>query len=173
MNEKEAIDLLKHYRHTFSNHLQLITSYAQMGKLERVQEKSAELIKILTEDQQFQNMPLPKTIVTLMQLNHEKSGLEWKPIVQLDDQPRVDDQQLTELIQSIHQLILDQSVNLMLYHGTIKFQQLKNQPFQLQITCQGTFNKIEQLKTALLTLDKDIRIENATEERFIFNWTAQ
>lgn len=173
MNEQEAIDLLKHYRHTFSNYLQLIISYAQMGKLERVQEKSVELINIMTTDQKFQNMPLPKTIVAVMQLNHMNSGLEWEPIVQLDDQPRVDDQQLTNLIQSIHQAILNHSVNLLLYRGTIKFHQTKDQPFKLQITCEGTFEQINQLKEDLLTLNKNIRIESATEEIFIFNWTAQ
>lgn len=174
MNEREAIDLLRHYRHTFSNHIQLIISYAQMGRLERVQEKAAELIELIATDQQFQNMPLPKTIVALLQLNHSKSGLDWTPIVQLDDKPKVNDQRLASLIQEIHQLIIEQSMNLLLYHGTIKFHQPKDQPFQLHITCHGTFNQIDQLKAALLRLDKAIQIESATsEEALVFNWTAQ
>ncbi|MBU5593588.1 Spo0B domain-containing protein [Amphibacillus sp. MSJ-3] len=173
MTEQEAIDLLRHYRHAFSNHIQLMISYAQMGKLDHVQEKGAELIDQMTRDQQFQSMPLPRTIVSLLQLNHANSGMQWAPIVHLDAKPKVDDQVLSSLIQSIHQLIIEQSMNLLLYHGTIKFHQPIDQPFQLKIICHGTFNEIDQFKFALLKLDNKIQIESATKEGVVFNWTAQ
>lgn len=170
MHEHEVIELLKYYRHSLSNHLQLIISYAQMGKLDRVQDKSKELLELMNTDQKFYNLDLPKTVISLMHLNHKKSGLDWQLIIGCDHKPEVDDQKLARLIESIHQQIIDQAVNLSLYHGTIKFLQEKNQPFQLKLICRGPFQSIEQLREQLLKLDIGIRIDSATEGEFVFTW---
>lgn len=172
MNECEAINLLKHYRHRYANYLQLIISYAQLGKLDVVQEKAAELIKVMNQDQLFHNMPLPKTIITLIQLTDVKSGLEWTPMIDLEQKPQVDDQQLAELIQMIHQQIIEQSMNLSLYHGTITFQQKKSEPFKLLLACKGNFSRKDQLTASLAKIDR-IQIERATDEELVFNWAAQ
>ena len=172
MNEQEAIELLKHYRHRYANYLQLVISYAQLGKLDVVQAKAAELIEIMNQDQLFHNMPLPKTIITLMQLNDAKDGVEWTPIIDLDEEAEVDDLRVTEVISAIHQQIVKQSMNLSLYHGTITFQQKKSQPFKLLLACRGNFSQTDQLKETLSKIDR-IQIERATNEELVFNWTAQ
>ena|SRR5690554_6918087 len=171
MNEREAIDLLKHYRHRYANFLQLIISYAQLGKLDVVQEKAADLIKIMGEDRRFHNLPLPKTIVTILQLNSEKSGLEWTPIVDCEKSPITDDQQVSEIINEIHQHINEQTMNLSVYHGTITFQQKKSEPFKLLFVCEGNFQEKNQTIAALEKIDR-IEIEEATNEKLSFNWTA-
>lgn len=172
MNEQEAIELLKHYRHRYANYLQLVISYAQLGKLDVVQAKAAELIEIMNQDQLFHNMPLPKTIITLMQLNDAKDGVEWTPIIDLEEGTVVDDLVVAEVIRAIHQQIVEQSMNLSLYHGTITFQQKKSEPFKLLFTCKGNFSQKDQLTDYLVKIDR-IQIERATNEELSFNWTAQ
>src|SRR5690625_301398 len=172
MNEREAIELLKHYRHQYANDLQLVLGYAQLGKVDLVQEKATELIKIMSEDQSFHNLPLPKTIVTILQLNNEKSNLTWKPIIDVSGNIVVNDQVVAQVIKTIHQVILEHTVNSSLYHGTITFQQNDKDPFKLLLTSQGDINQIEQFKTALLKIEQ-IGIERANKEELRFNWTAQ
>lgn len=79
---------------------------------------------------------------------------------------------MTEVISAIHQQIVEQSMNLSLYHGTITFQQKKSQPFKLLLACRGNFSQTDQLKETLSKIDR-IQIERATNEELVFNWTAQ
>ena len=172
MDERGAIDLLKYYRHQYANDLQLVLSYAQLGRIDVVREKATEIIEIMRRDQLFHNLPLPKTIITVMRLNHATSGLEWTPIIDVDEKLDVDDHELAQIIETVHQLIIDQSMNLSLYHGTMTFQQIKSQPFKLLLACQGDFKNIDQLKAGVSKI-KQLHIERATTEEIIFHWTAQ
>lgn len=173
MEESQVVNLLRHYRHDLSNDLQLIIGYAQMGKLEKVQEKVTELGDRLMQQQKFQNMPLPKTILTLLRTNYQNEQLKWEPVAELEGHIEVRDSVVAELINQTHQTILNHTMNFVLYHGTIKFQQLKSRPFVIEFELTQSLANINQLVKELLEIDERIRVNRADEQGLSVTWSAQ
>ncbi|WP_017472711.1 Spo0B domain-containing protein [Amphibacillus jilinensis] len=172
MDEKEIVNLLRHYRHDWSNDLQVIMGYAQMGKLDKVQQKSAEVAERLMREQQFQNMDLPATILKLMRLNNLETGIRWEPVIEIVEPPIINDHQLAHLVESVHQIISKYLMNSMLYHGTIKFQQFKKQPFRLILEINQALKDLTVLIDELTATDYRIQIVSAQEERLVVVWEA-
>ncbi|MBM7541771.1 Spo0B domain-containing protein [Amphibacillus cookii] len=172
MDEKEIVNLLRHYRHDWSNDLQVIMGYAQMGKLDKVQQKSAEVAERLMREQQFQNMDLPATILKLMQLNSLETGLKWEPIIENEMPPVVNDHHLADLIEAVHQIISKYLMNSTFYHGTIKFQQFKNQSFRLTLELEQALKDLDELVDEVTTMDYRIQIASAQEKRLVVVWEA-
>ncbi|ENH97962.1 hypothetical protein J416_02871 [Gracilibacillus halophilus YIM-C55.5] len=67
MNEEEIVEIIRHYRHDWLNELQLIMGYAQMGKLERVQEKTQDILAMTNHERALDQLGLPKTLITILQ----------------------------------------------------------------------------------------------------------
>ncbi|QKY69573.1 Spo0B domain-containing protein [Lentibacillus sp. CBA3610] len=59
MEEKEVIQLLRHYRHDLMNHLQIVQGYLSMGKMEKAQKKLTNYMQLLQEEGKLVNMHAP------------------------------------------------------------------------------------------------------------------
>ncbi|SEO35739.1 Sensor_kinase_SpoOB-type, alpha-helical domain [Amphibacillus marinus] len=170
MNHEEVVKLVRHYRHDWSNHLQLIMGYAQMGNLARVQENVAEFADLLVQEQALQSMPIPQTIVTLMQLQHQQDAIQLRTEVDCIGHPKVTDERLSAMITAIYTVLLQQAVTLTTYHVTMKFHQETDKSFQLLVDVNPP---IEQLEESVKKIDRQISIKKSVNKHLELCWTAE
>lgn len=69
MEEKEAMDILRYYRHDVMNDLQIVQAYSSMGKLDKVEEKIASYLVHFNEERKLMNLNAPNLALWLIPFN--------------------------------------------------------------------------------------------------------
>lgn len=177
LNERDVIQLLRHYRHDWSNDIQVIMGYAQMGKLDKVQEKLAQVSKKLEDEQRIQNTPLPKSILTMMKLNVQLEQFQLKPAVNVDkdmdkDFSFIDD----KLAHHLHQVFMacsEHAIELVLYDATINIQQVSEDQLFVKLEFSDRFDRMRELKEKLLKFKSTMSIENHNKTGFQAEWIVK
>ncbi|MFG6118968.1 Spo0B domain-containing protein [Thalassobacillus sp. B23F22_16] len=69
MRADEVMELLRHARHDWMNELQLIQGYASMGKMDKVKEKTNDVMQKAEEERRLMNLNTPYLSLWLMSFN--------------------------------------------------------------------------------------------------------
>lgn len=175
MKEEDVVKILRHYRHDCFNDIQVVMGYAQMGKLDKVQNKLTEIAERMAKEQKLQNIPLPETVVAILQSKfyYNQFQLQTSVIIQDNASIQQDDQKLAKQIEQIFTFFSEHAMNLVLYHGTIKIQQLNRQELKLTIDLSNGFDQPDELIEKLKQIDEKIEISNPDPEKFQVGWVAK
>ncbi|CQR46976.1 Sporulation initiation phosphotransferase B [Paraliobacillus sp. PM-2] len=163
MKEEEVIKLLRYYRHDWMNDLQIIMGYAQMGKLDKVQEKIDLAVTQAEEDRKLQSIPLPKTALQLLQLKWYYQNFQINYWISVDNNICIDDQKIAFQLDQLMNYFVDHSMKTTLYRGTIKLHQKKENQLQVIFFITGEFQNIESLLKKITDIDQSMEIQYETE----------
>lgn len=172
MKEEEAVDLLRYYRHDWLNDLQVIMGYAQMGKLAKVEEKIANAVTRMDADQKLQSIPFPKTVIAIMQFYWNSEQFRLTPKVDSKITIALDDTKLANQINQIFTAFSEHAMNLVLYHGTIRIQEMNQVQLEITFEFSERFEQLEELKVKLAAIDTKIDISNHEAESIRITWVA-
>src|SRR5690625_252128 len=75
MIEKDVIDILQRYRHDILNHLQIISGYAEMNRLDDVKRNLNEWSSQLDIERKLFRLKAPKFIMFLLQFAQSYKNL--------------------------------------------------------------------------------------------------
>lgn len=158
MKDEEVVDLLRHYRHDWMNELQVIMGYAQMGKIEKVQQKIEQSVENARLERELQSMSLPRTVLWLTRFKWRFDNYQLIIKLDLSEPLTVDDRQLSEQLEIIMALFNTYSMKTEMYHGTIRLQRLK-----IQLSFSGIFEKSHELKNKIEHSDEllDVEVEQS------------
>ncbi|WP_117170430.1 Spo0B domain-containing protein [Paraliobacillus sediminis] len=159
MKDEDVVDLLRHYRHDWMNELQLIMGYAQLGKLDKVQQKIEQSVERAVSERKMQNMSLPKMVLWLTQFNWRFDNYQLTHIINTSETLSIDDQKLYEQLERIMVHFTKYCMKTEMYHGTINIQQLNNQQLKIQLSFSGIFEKSNELKNEIEHSDKLLNVE--------------
>lgn len=86
MEEYEVIHMLQRYRHDIANHLQLISGYLAMDRIEKVEDKIEEWVSALDTERKLYSLDIPRTTIWLLQFatNYESFRLTYEILLQQD-----------------------------------------------------------------------------------------
>lgn len=171
MNERDVIQLLRHYRHDWSNDIQVIMGYAQMGKLDKVQEKLAQVSNKLEDEQRLQNTPFPKSILTMMKLNVQLEQFQLNPDVIVEKDFSFIDDKLARHLQQVFMTFSEHAIELVLYQATINIQQVSDDQLFVKLQFSDRFDRMRELKEKLLKFESTMSIES--ESGFQAGWIVK
>ncbi|QHS22896.1 hypothetical protein GWK91_08035 [Virgibacillus sp. MSP4-1] len=150
MKDEEIVDMIRHYRHDLLNHLQLIQGYAQMDKLDKVKEKTTELLDDLLLERKLSNLNGPTFTIWMMKFNSTYDSFRLSYEIDLDhaDFSSID-RTLTnhceEIIKELHKHILDEQI----YNGKLSIYK-QNDSVRMMIGFEGEFLNHQELKSSLV-----------------------
>ncbi|MFB1051661.1 Spo0B domain-containing protein [Paraliobacillus sp. JSM ZJ581] len=159
MREEEVMKLLRHYRHDWMNDLQIILGYAQMGKLDKVEEKIKHAVSQAERERKLQRIPLPKTALRIIQLKCHYENFRIDHSIRIDDNIYADDEKLVQQLDQLMHHFVAHSMKTSLYHGTIKLHQMKNNHLQVSFAINGTFKNRDDLLKKIVKIDHSIEVE--------------
>ncbi|WP_182200467.1 Spo0B domain-containing protein [Paraliobacillus salinarum] len=174
MDEQEVMKLLRHYRHDWMNELQIILGYAQMGKLDKVEEKIKSSVEIAEKERELQRLPLPKTALRIIQLKCYYENFRIDFLIQQEGTISADDDQLVTQLDQLMNYFVEHSIKTTLYHGTIKLHQAKDSQLQLSFDISDEFLERENLLKKISKIDHSMVMEKRSykEDYINFLWTV-
>lgn len=167
MEEQDVIEMLRHYRHDWLNDIQLILGYAQLGKLDKVQNKITDIIERSNQERGLDRLNIPKTFIWLYQLNWQSDSFKLQFQSMFDQPPvMIDDELLLTKIQKIFRILSSYQKEYQQYLGTLIFKQV-NHTIDIHLSFDLDWNDLSLLKQELQSLpyikevkeDKLLRIE--------------
>ena len=69
MDEKEVVNVLRHYRHDLMNDLQIVYGYLSMGNIESVQKKLSDCLAHYNEERKLMSLGAPKFALWIIRFN--------------------------------------------------------------------------------------------------------
>ncbi|KAB8134738.1 hypothetical protein F9U64_11420 [Gracilibacillus oryzae] len=140
MQEKEVIELLRHYRHDNLNDLQLVMGYLQLGKQEKAQAKINEIIAKANNERQLDRLQLPETMLWLYKKNWFSENLSLEYRIEISDETAsFSDNSLKQKLEKIFAELADFQQEFQYYHAILLFGK------QLQLTIEGEWRDQEAL----------------------------
>ncbi|GGM27392.1 sporulation initiation phosphotransferase B [Paraliobacillus quinghaiensis] len=173
IEEEDVVTLLRHYRHDWMNELQLIMGYAQMGKLDTVQKKIQQSVEKAESDRKLQNLPLPKTVIWVMQFNFRFDNFRLKYNIDANEKLAIDDQRLYDQLERIMEIFTSFGMKTEMYHGTMNIQQLNQQQLKVQLSFSGIIERSKELKNQIEHSDEliDVDIQQSQHDHEIYTVT--
>lgn len=168
MDNQQIIQLLQKRRHNDLNELQLIKAYGEMGKLEQLKVKLAEVSEKIMLEQRLFNLSIPKFTMFIIQFNHKFSHARLTYDIHIDQASlaHVEDKLLL-VINIIATFIKSLQSELTLYYIHIKFNEINCQK-KAKISFQVknlTTEKSNELKSLISQKMQEAVIEqNRTDE---------
>lgn len=149
MEKKEAMDILRYYRHDVMNDLQIVQAYSSMGKLEKVEEKIATYMVHFDEEQKLMNLNAPNFALWLIPFNSTHPNFRFTYAIQDEkiDLSDIDDKLTSNCKLCIAHLqeITDDNE---LYEGKLILDYLPlTKKIQVKLILNGTFATDKTLKT--------------------------
>jgi len=168
LKERDVVEMLRHYRHDWLNDLQLILGYAQLGKLDKVEQKITDIMERSEQERGFDQLHIPKSTIWLYQLNwrSESFYLHFQSLV--DEYPIIiDDEALLAHIQEIFHILPFYQMEYKQYNGMFMLKKIKHQ-IHIYITFDNQWNNIDTLQEKLEDLSF---IQNVTvDEQLKITW---
>ncbi|WP_163537886.1 Spo0B domain-containing protein [Gracilibacillus sp. YIM 98692] len=153
MKEDKVLEILRHYRHDWLNDLQLIMGYAQLGKLEKVQDKINQVLERTEMERQLDRLAIPQTMLWLMTYNWKSESVDLTYELRLDKRPdKLSDEVLSSHIQEVFSILEQYQQKFQHYHGTLKMQLHKKHSVHIQLIFEEIWENEEELIEQLLHL---------------------
>ncbi len=165
MNEEEVIQLLRHYRHDWMNELQLIMGYAQMGNIEKVQEKVNQAVEHAALDRKLQSIPLPKTALWIMQFNWEFANFRMTHDVKVNQTITVDDQTVVDQLKQLMTYLVEHSLKMSLYHVTLVLRETDQHQLEILLRLDGEIENERTLIEKLKTMNPSMQVNSKTNQQ--------
>ncbi|WP_066194403.1 MULTISPECIES: Spo0B domain-containing protein [Gracilibacillus] len=152
MEEHDVVEMLRHYRHDWLNDLQLILGYAQLGKLEKVENKITDIMDRSNQEKGLDRLNIPKTMVWLYQLNWRSASfqLQFKSFVE-GDTILIDDEAVLTKLQKLFQILPSFQKEYEEYHGILHFKK-EHHTIHIQLALGLNWNELDQLVKELRSL---------------------
>lgn len=171
MEEEEVLEMLRHYRHDWLNDLQLISGYAQLGKLDRVQSKITEILERSEQAREFDRLNVPKTMLWLYQFNWKSASFFLDFRIWSEEQPiPIDDNKLLEHIQKVFQILPSYQKEYQQYDGMFIIKNTRHNS-KVYITFDNEWNNIRTLQKELEELDFIQQIETKDQLKIMWKET--
>ncbi|MFC4403981.1 Spo0B domain-containing protein [Gracilibacillus xinjiangensis] len=134
MEDREVIELLRHYRHDNLNDLQLVMGYLQLGKPEKAQSKINEIIEKANRERQLDRLQIPKTMLWIYKKNWFSENVSLDYHIDMDDRTvSLSDDLLKQRLERIFADLSAFRKEFEHYHAVLVIQ---NGP-QLQLSIEG------------------------------------
>ncbi|MDX8046552.1 Spo0B domain-containing protein [Gracilibacillus sp. S3-1-1] len=149
MKEQDVVEMLRHYRHDWLNDLQLILGYAQMGKLDKIEQKINGVIERSDQERGLERLNIPKTMVWLYQLNWRSETFKLQFQSKVDTPIAIiDDDELLVKVQNIFHILPSYQKEYEEYAGTLIFKEV-NHTIHITLTFGLNWTDMEALKQKL------------------------
>ncbi|SER74477.1 stage 0 sporulation protein B (sporulation initiation phosphotransferase) [Gracilibacillus ureilyticus] len=142
MDEKEVIELLRHYRHDHLNDLQLVMGYLQLGKQDKAEAKINDIIEKANNERQLDRLQIPKTMLWIYTKNwfSENMSLEYR--MDIDDQSAMlSDELLKQQLERIFAELSAYQKEFQHYQTMLVF----HTDQQMELTVEGEWTDLEAL----------------------------
>lgn len=149
MNEKNVIDIIRHYRHDLLNDLQIIHGYSSMGRLENVKEKLAECMHRFHEERKLTSLDTPSFALWLIRFNSLHTNFRLTYHIDTNSNLQGHDRKLLEQCGLCIEIINKFAKETELYEGNLQIIDQTAAIINLQIAVAGQFPEIDKLKDAL------------------------
>ncbi|SDK40586.1 Spo0B domain-containing protein [Sediminibacillus albus] len=152
MRSEEVVNLLSHYRHDWMNELQLLTGYASMGKLDKVQDKIQQISMAMEKERRISNAGLPRTALWAISFNWNYSNFRLDYQIYLEkNQHTVYDEQIVSRLQTITDLLEAHSNSMELYEGelTLRCGKEDANSIEVQLLFTGAFENPVEMEEKL------------------------
>lgn len=165
MEEKDVIQLLRHYRHDLMNHLQIIQGYASMGKIDKVQQKLQHYMAYLQEEGKLVNLHAPALALYLLQFDslHMNFRLTYHVHTNHKDLQSAD-QLLVKRCRQVMTLIENASDEMELYELDVQLYDESSAEIVLAFTVNGSFPETSSLGNEAEYKDNDIAVYKSDSE---------
>lgn len=164
MEEKEAMDILRYYRHDVMNDLQIVQAYSSMGKLEMVEEKIATYLVHFDEERKLMNLNAPNLALWLIPFNskHPNFRLTYAILDEKIDLSEIDEKLRADCKSCIDHLqeITDDRV---LYEGKLILEyNAQTKQIQVRIILNGNFADEQKSKPVTNNSTQQLSEDNIT-----------
>lgn len=165
MEEKDVIQLLRHYRHDLMNHLQIVQGYLSMGKTEKVQTKIKDYMLHLQEESKLVNLNAPAFALYLLQFDslHTNFRLTYHIDTENKDLQSVD-QQLVESCQQLMENLEKASDETALYELDIQLYDAASAVVELAFTVNGRFPCTKSFVQHMENIDNFVTVHQQDNE---------
>ncbi|SDQ46509.1 stage 0 sporulation protein B (sporulation initiation phosphotransferase) [Virgibacillus subterraneus] len=147
MEEKDVIEILRHYRHDLLNHLQIIQGYSSMGKTDKVNAKIAEYLQLLDEERKLVNLNVPLFALSLIQFDslHTNFLLTYHIHTENKDLKHIDEALVSSTSQLMNE-IKDMADETELYEVCLQMCEVSSSSMiELKLNVNGNLPNIEKL----------------------------
>ncbi|UOQ86146.1 Spo0B domain-containing protein [Gracilibacillus salinarum] len=165
MKEQDVVEMLRHYRHDWLNDLQLLLGYAQLGKLDRIENKIQHIIERSNQERGLDRLNIPKTMVWLYQLNWRSESFQLEFQSDTNDQSTiVDDELLLTKIQKIFQILPSYQEEFQQYRGQLIFEKVDHL-LHIHLIFDQNWTDLDALKEEMdsLSFIDQVMIDNQLE----------
>ncbi|MFD1038611.1 Spo0B domain-containing protein [Virgibacillus byunsanensis] len=150
MEEKDVIQMLRHYRHDVLNHLQVIHGYLSMGKTEKVQSKIMQTIEYYNEERKLMSLHAPSFVLWLIQFNVVHMNIRLAYHIHIENwNLGAEDIQLVEQCDRIIEQIEKATDTTELYEGSLQIKEKSVSTLELDLIINGVFQDMIGLMSNL------------------------
>lgn len=141
MEQKEVMNLLRHYRHDLMNDLQIVHAYSSMGKLEKVKEKLTTYLAHFDEERKLMNLNAPNFTLWLIPFNSIHPNFRFTYAICDENIDIFEiDEKITESCKICVKHLQQYTCENELYEGELVFEYLpQKQVIQVVLTLNGVF----------------------------------
>ncbi|SFA69022.1 stage 0 sporulation protein B (sporulation initiation phosphotransferase) [Lentibacillus halodurans] len=159
MEEKDVIQLLRHYRHDLMNHLQIVQGYLSMGKTDKVQKKVKNYLQQLQEESKLVNLNAPFFALYLLQFGslHMNFRLTYHIHTENKNLQSVD-QLLTDYCKQVMEKIKNATDETELYELDVRLSDVSPVMIELEFTVNGHFPDVSSFRQNMEDNDQEIAI---------------
>lgn len=170
MKKWEPIELLRHARHDWLNHLQLIKGYHALGQAERVNEIIDQIIQLASQESKLSSINMPNLALLLITYNWESPSfiLNYEVIGE-GKIINVNDQLITHWFETFFSTLNDVTVDYEDNELSVTLQ-VSQENVSFIIEFYGILKEIERIENFLQEENKACKVENINmnEEAFSF-----
>ncbi|HLS07559.1 Spo0B domain-containing protein [Lentibacillus sp.] len=159
MEEKDVIQLLRHYRHDLMNHLQIVQGYLSMGNTEKAQTKLKTYMEQLQEESKLVNLNAPAFALYIQQFNflHTNFRLTYH-IHTANKNLQSLDYLLAECCKKVVETIVEASDKKELYELDVHISDVELDMIELEFAVSGRFSDEKTLIKHLKNMDWNITV---------------
>ncbi|MFC4388363.1 Spo0B domain-containing protein [Gracilibacillus marinus] len=170
MNEKDAVELLRHYRHDYLNDLQLVMGYLQLGKQEKAEKKLIDIVEKSNMERKLDQLQIPKTTVFLHQTNMNSTQLKISTMVLFQaDIHEID----TQLKSNLEEMLIDLTNFLVEYEEyQLKLSFVANHANHvvLELLIEGHLNNEKTFIEKYMQKSYIHSIKKQTDKQLVIEW---
>ncbi|TFJ93996.1 Spo0B domain-containing protein [Lentibacillus salicampi] len=165
MDDKDVIELLRHYRHDLMNHLQIVQGYLSMGKTDKVQVKLKAYMEELQEEGKLIHLNVPAFALSILQFNFLHTNFRLTYHIHTENEKLASvDQLLAERCQNVMKEIKKAADEMALYELDVHLYDADSDTLELEVAVSGKLADERSFMQTMENMGHDVTVHYQDEK---------